>query len=146
MIRYTQINFFLRRIKQKYNFSYNKFIKLKIVNSLIICQSKTNAMETNETKNVNRLKELTTLYFTTLKPTNDDSKTHTAQIKVLNYFELGCLITDLLKLCILALEHDLPISESKSSAVNVSLILETVLSIFPLDEMEFLGYVGEVDI
>ena len=55
-------------------------------------------MEANEIKNLNRLKELTALYFTTLKPASDTSKTHTAQIKVLNYFELGCLITDLLKL------------------------------------------------
>lgn len=101
-------------------------------------------METNETKSLNRLKELTALYFTTLKPASDNSKAHTAQIKVLNYFELGCLIADLLKLCILALEHDPPIFQRKSSAVNVSLILETVLSIFPLDEMEFLGYIAEV--
>ena len=102
-------------------------------------------METNETKNLERLKELTTLYFRTLNPANDNSKMQIAQIKVLNYFELGCLISDLLKLCILALNNDMQnIEKKKSESINISLVLETVLSIFPLDEMEFLGYVGEV--
>jgi hypothetical protein len=102
-------------------------------------------METNETKNLEHLKELTALYFRTLKPTNDNSKMQIAQIKVLNYFELGCLISDLLKLCILALNNDMQnMEKKKSESINISLVLETVLSIFPLDEMEFLGYVGEV--
>ena len=102
-------------------------------------------MEVNETKSLERLKQLTALYFKTLKPAKDNSKEYTAQIKVVSYLELGCIITDLLKMCILALDHDPPSSENKSSAINVSLILEMVLSIFPLDEMEFLGFVGEVD-
>jgi len=102
-------------------------------------------METNEIKNLNCLKELTSSYFKTSKPSTDNSKIQTAQIKVLNYFELGCLITDMLKLCILALNNDMHnIEKNKSDSINVSLVLETVLSIFPLDEMEFLGYVGEV--
>ncbi|QSW89917.1 hypothetical protein J0383_03650 [Flavobacterium endoglycinae] len=102
-------------------------------------------METNETKNLNRLKELTALYFTTLKPAEDNSQKQIAQIKVLNYFELGCLITDLLKLCILALEHDMHnVEKKRSDSINVGLVLETVLSIFPLDEMEFLGFAGEI--
>lgn len=102
-------------------------------------------MEANETKSVERLKQLTALYFKTLKPATDNSKEYTAQIKVVNYLELGCIITDLLKMCILALDHDPPNSENKSSAINVSLILETVLSIFPSDEMEFLGFVEEIN-
>ena len=102
-------------------------------------------METNETKNLNRLKELTALYFKTLKPVNNNPDDYMIQIKVANYFELGCIITDLLKLCILALDHDMTnIDKKKNQAINVSLILETVLQFFPLDEMEFLGYVGEV--
>lgn len=28
----------------------------------------------------------------------DESKTYTAQIKVLNYFELGCVISDMIKI------------------------------------------------
>ena len=64
-------------------------------------------MKTNETETLERLRKLTALHFHTLKPANDASKTYTAQIKVLNYFELGCVISDMIKLCILALDHDM---------------------------------------
>lgn len=103
-------------------------------------------METNETKNLEYLKKLATEHFQTLKPANDQSQTYTAQIRVLNYFELGCVITDLLKLCILALHHNRhKISENnEKESVDVALVLETVLSLFPLDELEFLSYVREM--
>jgi hypothetical protein len=102
-------------------------------------------METNEIEIVKNLKRLTALHFRTLKPANDESKTHIAQIEVLNYLELGCVITDMLKLCILALDHDMHnVPEKKNQAINVSLVLETVLQMFPLSEMEFLSCVGEM--
>jgi len=102
-------------------------------------------MKTNETQNLEYLKKLTAQYLTTLKPTNEKNS-HTVQIKVLNYFELGCVITDMLKLCILALDQDAHnfSKPNKSASINVSLVLETVLQMFPLDEFEFLGYVGEI--
>ncbi|QOG01892.1 hypothetical protein [Flavobacterium sp. MDT1-60] len=102
-------------------------------------------MKTNETETLERLRTLTALHFRTLKPANDESKTYTAQINVLNYYELGCIISDMIKLCILALDHDMHnVGEKKKQSINVSLILETVLQLFPLDEMEFLSYVGEM--
>lgn len=102
-------------------------------------------METNEMETLERLKKLAAIHFRTLKPANSESKNYIAQIEVLNYFELGCIITDMLKLCILALDHDMHnVPEKKNQSINVGLILETVLSIFPLDEIEFLGYVREV--
>jgi hypothetical protein len=102
-------------------------------------------METNEPEIVKNLKRLTTLYFKTLKPRTDNSNEYLAQIKIQNHFELGCIITDMLKLCILALDHDMHnVREKKNQSINVSLILETVLQLFPLDEMEFLGYVREI--
>jgi len=96
-------------------------------------------------QNLERLKKLTAQYFTTLKPTNE-ANSHTVQFKVVNYLELGCIITDLLKLCILALDNDMHNFQKadKSSSINVSLILETVVNMFPMDEMEFLGCVGEI--
>jgi hypothetical protein len=102
-------------------------------------------METNETKKLEYIKELTAQYFTTLKPTNEPNS-YTVQIKVFNYFELGCVITDMLKLCILALENDKHnfSKPDKSASINVSLVLETVLNMFPLNEFEFLGSVGEI--
>ncbi|WP_276380714.1 hypothetical protein [Flavobacterium sp. H4147] len=98
-----------------------------------------------ETKNLEYLKQLTALHFRTLQAVNDTPNEYTAKIKVLNYFELGCLITDMLKLCILALDHDMHnVEKKRKQSINVGLVLETVLQLFPLDEMEFLGYVGEV--
>ncbi|WP_289666017.1 hypothetical protein [Flavobacterium panacagri] len=102
-------------------------------------------MKANETETLQKLQQLTAMYFTTLKPTNE-SNSYTVQFKVVNYLELGCLITDLLKLCILALDNDMHNFSKKdnSAAINVSLVLETILHLFPMDEMEFLGFVGEV--
>jgi hypothetical protein len=103
------------------------------------------AMETNEIETLARLKKLTAIHFRTLKPANDESQSYIAQIKVLNYLELGCIITDMLKLCILALDHDMhKIEEKKNESINVGLILETVLQMFPLEEFEFLSYVSEI--
>ncbi|TCK52376.1 hypothetical protein C8C83_0169 [Flavobacterium sp. 90] len=101
-------------------------------------------METNEIEKLAKLKRLTAQYFTTLKPTKDKN-TYTVQFKIVNYLELGCVITDMLKLCILALDHDMhKIDQKKHESINVSLILETVVQMFPLDEFEFLSYVGEM--
>ena len=51
----------------------------------------------------------------------------------------------MIKLCILALDHDMHnVGEKKKQSINVGLILETVLQLFPLEEMEFLACVGEM--
>ncbi|WP_264551679.1 hypothetical protein [Flavobacterium sp. N2038] len=102
-------------------------------------------METHEKETLQKLQKLTAQYFTTLEP-NNEANSYTAQFKVVNYLELGCLITDLLKLCILALDNDMHnfSKKDKSATINVSLILETILHLFPMDEMEFLGFVSEV--
>ncbi len=101
-------------------------------------------METTEIEKLARLKRLTAQYFTTLKPTNNKNS-YAVQFKVVNYLELGCVITDMLKLCILALDHDMhKIEEMKHESINVSLILETVVQMIPLDEFEYLSYVEEI--
>jgi len=102
-------------------------------------------MESNETQNLEELRKLTAQYFTTLKPTHDKNS-YIVQFKIVNYLELGCVITDMLKLCILALDHDMNnfSTKDKNSSINVALILETVVQMFPLDEMEFLGCIGEM--
>lgn len=103
-------------------------------------------METEKSKKLEDIKKLAFQYFNTLKPVNDKKKLYTAQIKFLNYYELGCVINDMLKLCVLALDQDAhKISESnKNSAINVSLLLETVLQLFPMDEFEFLTEINHV--
>ena len=102
-------------------------------------------METNETETLARLKQLATLHFQTLKPANDKSEAYVFKIKIINYFELGCLITDMLKLCILALDNDMDnLKVNKNDAINVSLILEMVLQMIPMDELEFLSDVEDM--
>nr|WP_073488971.1 hypothetical protein [Flavobacterium sp. fv08] len=102
-------------------------------------------METNEIKNLEQLHKLTARYFSTLKPADDKTENNVAQIKFSNYFELGCVITNMLKMCILTLDQQADkISETNKNPVNVSLILETVLEMFPLDEFEFLSEISEM--
>ncbi|WP_337968509.1 hypothetical protein [uncultured Flavobacterium sp.] len=103
-------------------------------------------METIETKNLERLKKLSALYFNTLKASNDESETYTVQIKLSNYSELGCLITEILKLCIVALDHEAhKISETiKTSPINVALVLEMVLEMFPTNEFDVLDEINQM--
>jgi len=102
-------------------------------------------MEINEVKNLESLKKLTAIYFRKLKPTNDKTGTNMAQIKFTNYYELGHVIVNMLKMSILALEHDSEkISITNRNQINVSLILETVLEMFPLDEFEFLSEISDL--
>lgn len=103
-------------------------------------------MEPNEIQNLARIKNLYAIYFQSLNPGDNKIKTNVAEIKFINYFELGCAITDMLKLCILALDDDSKnISETnKSQSINVGLILEMVLDMFPLHEFEFLSEMHRV--
>jgi hypothetical protein len=103
-------------------------------------------MQTSEIKNIDHLRNLTAIYFTALKPVNDNRDVNTAQIKFSNYYELGCAITEMLKLCILAQRHNSnKISETnKNKSIDISLILEMILEMFPLDEFEFLSEISEM--
>lgn len=101
-------------------------------------------IETNEIKNLEKLKRLTSLYFKTLKPTNDQSKTNIAELNFMNYSELGYVIVDMLRLCILALNQEAnKISQTNKNAIDVALILEIIVQLIPLNEMEFLS---EIDL
>ncbi|WP_264536228.1 hypothetical protein [Flavobacterium sp. N1736] len=103
-------------------------------------------MESNEIKNLERLKKISALYFSTLKPSNDKKGGYTAQMKLANYSELGCVIAETIKLCIIALDQDAhKVSEiNKTQPINVSLILEMVLEMFPSDEFEVLDEINRM--
>ena len=103
-------------------------------------------MKINEPKNLDNLKRLADGYLNTLKPTNDKKEFYTAEIKVMNYSELGCIITNMLKLCILALNQDeYEISETvKQPAIDVGLVLEVALQLFPNDEFDLLSEINQV--
>lgn len=100
-------------------------------------------MKPNEIKSLENLRKLTARYCTTLNPSKDKTKFYTAQIELLDYYELGCVITNMLKLCILALENESHDAD-RDSPINISLILETVLKMFPLDEFEMLSEINEI--
>lgn len=96
------------------------------------------SMVTEELRGLEYIKKVSNQYLNILKPTS--AKHCNAEIKVLNYSELGCVITNLLRLCILALECD----HNEKSSLDIGLILEQALQLFPSDEMELLDIVKEV--
>lgn len=102
-------------------------------------------MEINEIKQNENLKKIIAPYFNTLK-LDDKSELYTAQIKMLDYYELGCVITNMLKMCVLTLDQDKQkvLDTNKSPDINVTLILEMVLEIFPLDEFELLSKINQL--
>ncbi|WP_281631331.1 hypothetical protein [Flavobacterium luteolum] len=83
------------------------------------------------------LKKQSAQYLNILKTAD---KGYNAEINVLNYSELGCVITNMLKLCILALENE----NHKTPSIDVGLVLEQALQLFPTDEMELLDIVNEM--
>ncbi|TPG38194.1 hypothetical protein [Flavobacterium pectinovorum] len=103
-------------------------------------------MEPKEITNAEYLKKLMTNYLNTLKTPNDKTEYYTAEIKFLDYGELGCVITNMLKLCVLALDTEAQeISKTvKNPSINVALILEVVLQLFPVDEFELLSEINEL--
>ncbi|MFH6994782.1 hypothetical protein [Flavobacterium sp. FlaQc-48] len=103
-------------------------------------------METKEIKDLEYLKKLMSLYLNTLKTPTDNTEYFTAEIKLLHYGELGCVITNMLKLCILALDSEAQeISKRiKNPSVDVVLILEVILQLFPVDEFELLSEINEL--
>lgn len=103
-------------------------------------------MERNEMENLEKFRKLTARYFHTLKAGEDQRQGNTAQLKFVNYYELGCVITNMLKLCIVVLDEHAPkFQESeKNETINVALILETVVQLLPMDEFEFLSEVSQL--
>jgi hypothetical protein len=103
-------------------------------------------MEVKEIDKPEDFRQLITRYFTTIKPTNDKTDSHTAEIKVSNYCELSYVISNMLKLCILALDHEaLGISKTaKDSSIDIALILKVVTQLLPMDEIEFLDEINKM--
>ena len=103
-------------------------------------------METIEIKKLENLKQLIARHHNINNKATAEKEMCTTHINLLNYYELGCIITEMLKLCVLALDQDAhQISETrKNPAINVSLILETVLGMFPLGELELLSEITEM--
>ncbi|MFD2940116.1 hypothetical protein ACFS3A_08710 [Flavobacterium notoginsengisoli] len=89
-------------------------------------------------ENLENLKKLTVLYLNTLKPVSEEKNMYEAKIKLSSYTELSSIITQILKSCILVLEIN------ANTETDVSLMLEMVLQLLPVDEFELLDRISEI--
>lgn len=91
-------------------------------------------------------RQLIDRYFMTIKPINDKRDGYAVEIKVLGYCELSCIISNMIKLCALALDDEaLEISKGgKDSSIDIALLLKVVTQLFPLDEIEFLDEINKM--
>ncbi|MCV9931402.1 hypothetical protein OIU80_03845 [Flavobacterium sp. LS1R47] len=103
-------------------------------------------MEAQGIVNTEDFRQLIARYFTTIKPVNDKTGSYTAEIRVSNYCELSYVITNMLKLCTLALDHEtLEVSNTaRDSSIDIALILKVVMQLLPLDEIEFLDEINKM--
>lgn len=103
-------------------------------------------MEKNEMENEEKIRKLMSYYFKTLKSANKENEYYVAEVKFSSYYELGCVINEMLKLCILGVDNDVhKISETDiKTTINLSLILEVVHQFFPLEAFEFLDEIDEM--
>ncbi|MFH6963159.1 hypothetical protein ACHRVK_12230 [Flavobacterium plurextorum] len=103
-------------------------------------------MEKSEFENEEKFKKLMRYYFETLKSANKENEHYVAKVRFSSYYELGCAINEMLKLCILGVDNDVhKISETDiRTTINLSLILEVVHQLFPLDAFEFLDEIDDM--
>jgi hypothetical protein len=101
-------------------------------------------MEKDQIKNLETIKRLTANCLSTLRPAANKNGVHVAEIKVYDYYELASVIRNLMKLCIVALDHDgAEVPETiENKSIDVGLILGIALQLFPIDEFELLNEIS----
>jgi hypothetical protein len=113
-----------------------------LINELIDLKIK--IMETDEVEKLETIKRLTNSCLSTLRPVDNKNRIHSAEIKVYDYYELASVIRNLMKLCIVALDHDgaeVP-NTIENKSIDVGLILGIALQLFPVDEFELLNEIS----
>ncbi|MFB3386596.1 hypothetical protein [Flavobacterium sp. LAR06] len=101
-------------------------------------------MEIDKFEKLETIKRLTSSCLNTLRPVDYKNRIHIAEIKVYDYYELASVIRNLMKLCIVALDHDgakLP-DTIENQSIDVGLILGIALQLFPVDEFELLNEIN----
>ena len=101
-------------------------------------------MEKDEIEKLETIKRLTNSCLSTLRPVDNKNRIHSAEIKVYDYYELASVIRNLMKLCIVALDHDgaeVP-NTIENKSIDVGLILGIALQLFPIDEFELLNEIS----
>lgn len=103
-------------------------------------------METDEIKRLENIRVLSGRMLNTLKPADDKRGMYNAEIRVYDYQELACVIRNLMKLCIIALDQESaevpPTIENQY--IDVGLILGIALQLFPVDEFELLNEISDL--
>ena len=103
-------------------------------------------METDKIKKLEDIRVLSGKLLNALKKAEDKRGMYNAEIRVYGYCELGSVIRNLMKLCIIALDHDSaevpPTIENQY--IDVGLILGIALQLFPIDEFEFLNEITDL--
>ena len=101
-------------------------------------------METDEFTKLEQIKGLSEKLLTALKPADDKRGMYIAEIRVYDYYELASIIRNLIKLCIIALDHDsaeVP-TTIENQNIDVGLILGIALQMFPIDEFELINEIS----
>lgn len=103
-------------------------------------------METDKIKKLEDIRVLSGKLLNALKKAEGKRGMYNAEIRVYGYCELGSVIRNLMKLCIIALDHDSaevpPTIENQY--IDVGLILGIALQLFPVDEFEFLNEITDL--
>jgi len=101
-------------------------------------------MQINEIEKLENIKRIIGKYFNPVHSDSDKTEFYIAQIKI-NYYELSCVITNMIKMCVFTLDHDGHIkSSTNKNPINISLVLEMVLEMFPVNEFDLLGEISEI--
>jgi hypothetical protein len=97
-------------------------------------------METNDIKLLKKLTESARLGFSMLKPHSHNNNKLEASIGIDGYQELMFLITDLIKVSLLALEAEDPSQsdEIRNPNSNIAGVLALVLQLIPYEELQML--------
>lgn len=98
-----------------------------------------NVGNNNEESLIGQLKDLEKMYFHSLKPYIPEKGLYSTELITEGYCETSFMISNLIKVCILALEtENIPTRVVPQPHHNVSEVLGYILDLIPHDEMEFL--------
>lgn len=102
-------------------------------------------METTE-KRIQELQEMARTHFTLLKPDKEKKDSHTVSFPVYDYYNLIHIVSDLMKLCAIAIENESEFDSSfeENSKIDIAQILKIAIMLLPIDEIEFLDEVKKL--
>jgi hypothetical protein len=97
-------------------------------------------MQTNNVKTKQELHELVSALFTTITPSQQKKDLYTVSFTVYDYSHLILIVSDLINLCVRAIEDESErgFGSKGNSKVNIAQILNIANELLPIDEAAFL--------